>query len=58
MRAEVKTIAPDLLSGSLGVNFEVDGFIAAFLAALAISAVSFALSRLLRRNPLGTGRLT
>jgi putative membrane protein len=39
------------LSGQLGIEFDVDGFIAAFLGALVISAVSFALSRLLRRNP-------
>ncbi len=36
----------------LDVQFDVDGFIAAFLGALVISAVSFALSRLLRRNPV------
>jgi putative membrane protein len=36
-----------------GVGFEVDGFIAAFLGALVVSAVSFVLSRALRRNPLG-----
>jgi len=35
-----------------GIEFNVDGFTAAFLGALVISAVSFALSRLLRRNPL------
>jgi putative membrane protein len=39
------------LSGQLGIEFDVDGFTAAFLGALVISAVSFALSRLLRRNP-------
>jgi putative membrane protein len=36
----------------LGVEFNVDGFIAAFLGALVVSAVSFALSRFLRRNPV------
>jgi putative membrane protein len=40
------------LSGQLGIGFDVDGFIAAFLGALVISAVSFALSRFLRRNPV------
>ncbi len=40
------------LSGQLGVGFDVDGFVAAFLAALVVSAVSFALSRVLRRNPV------
>ncbi|MEX0800005.1 MAG: phage holin family protein [Dehalococcoidia bacterium] len=40
------------VSDLLGIGFEVDGFIAAFLGALVISAVSFALSRVLRRNPL------
>lgn len=34
-----------------GVQFQVDGFIAAFLGALVISAVSFVLSRFLRRDP-------
>ncbi len=41
-------------SGQLGVEFDVDGFIAAFLGALVISAVSLALSRLLRRNPVAS----
>jgi len=40
------------LSGQLGIEFHVDGFIAAFLGALVISAVSFVLSRFLRRNPI------
>ncbi len=40
------------LSGQLSIEFDVDGFAAAFLGALVISAVSFALSRLLRRNPI------
>ncbi len=43
----------DWLCDWWGVQFAVDGFIAAFLGALVISAVSFALSRLLRRNPFG-----
>ena len=38
------------------VNFEIDGFWAAFVFALAVSAVTFVLSRFLRRNPLGTRR--
>lgn len=41
------------LSGGLGIAFDVDGFAAAFLGALVISAVSFVLSRFLRRNPIG-----
>jgi len=40
------------LSGQLGIEFHVDGFVAAFLGALVISAVSFVLSRFLRRNPI------
>ncbi len=40
------------LSGQLGVGFDVDGFVAAFLGALVVSVVSFALSRVLRRNPV------
>jgi putative membrane protein len=46
----------DWLCEEWGIRFAVDGFLAAFLGALVISAVSFALSRLLRRNPLGRGR--
>ncbi len=41
----------DWLCEELGVRFTVDGFIAAFLGALIISAVSFALDRFLRRDP-------
>ena len=36
------------LSGELGIAFDVDGFGAAFLGALVISSVSFALDRVLR----------
>ena len=39
------------LCGQLGIEFSVDGVAAAFLGALVVSAVSFALSRLLRRSP-------
>jgi len=39
-----------------GIDFAIDGFWPAFVGALVISAVSFAISRLLRRNPLGPGR--
>jgi putative membrane protein len=46
----------DWLCEQWGIRFTVDGFWAAFLGALIISAVSFAISRLLRRNPLGPGR--
>jgi len=46
----------DWLCEEWGIRFAVDGFWAAFLGALVISAVSFALSRLLRRNPIGRGR--
>ena len=38
------------------VNFEIDGLWAAFVFALAVSAVTFVLSRFLRRNPFGTRR--
>jgi len=37
----------------LDVRFTVDGFFPALLGAFVISAVSFALSRFLRRNPFG-----
>src|SRR3990170_2167300 len=40
------------LSGRWDIAFDVDGFAAAFLRALVISAVSFVLSRFLRRNPI------
>ncbi len=40
------------ISGQLDIEFDVDGFAAAFLGALVVSAVSFALSRILRRNPI------
>jgi putative membrane protein len=43
------------LAGQLGIEFDVDGFAAAFLGALVISAVSFVLSRFLRRNPIVRG---
>jgi putative membrane protein len=39
-----------------GIKFAIDGFWAAFIGALVISGVSFAISRLLRRNPFGPGR--
>ena len=42
----------DWFCDRLGIEFNVDGFIAAFLGALVISAVSFVLSRFLRRNPV------
>jgi putative membrane protein len=37
----------------IGVDFGVKGFWVAFVGGLVISAVSFTLSRFLRRNPLG-----
>lgn len=40
------------LSGKLGVGFSVDGFIAALLGALVVSAVSFVVSRPFRRGRL------
>lgn len=40
------------LSGKLGVGFSVDGFIAALLGALVVSAVSFVVSRPFRRRRL------
>ncbi len=36
-----------------GVNYAIDGFFPAFVAALVISAVSFALDRIVRRNMFG-----
>jgi putative membrane protein len=41
----------DWLCDWWGIAFTVDGFIAAFLGALIISAVSFVLDRFLRRDP-------
>ncbi len=41
------------ISDGLGIGFHVDGFAAAFLGALVISAVSFILSRFFRLNPAG-----
>ena len=38
------------------VNFEIDGFWAAFVFAMAVSAVTFVLSRFLRRSPFSTRR--
>ena len=38
------------------VNFPIDGFWAAFVFALAVSVVTFALSRFLRRSPFGPRR--
>ena len=38
------------------IKFAIDGFWPAFVGALVISGVSFAISRLLRRNPFGQGR--
>lgn len=37
----------------LGVDFAIDGFWPAFVGALVISLTSFAISRILRRNPFG-----
>ncbi len=42
----------DWVCDVLGIEFNVDGFVAAFLGALVISVVSFVLSRFLRRSPL------
>lgn len=47
----------DWLCDEWGIRFTVDGFWSAFLGALIISAVSFALSRLLRRSPFGPRRI-
>ena len=44
------------LSGELGVAFDVDDFGAAFLGALVISAVSFALDRVLKARARGARR--
>jgi putative membrane protein len=40
--------------GIFGIGFEVDGFWPAFIGALVVSTVSFAISLLLRRNPVPT----
>jgi putative membrane protein len=41
------------VSGWFDVNFAIDGFFPAFIAAIVISAVSFALDRVVRRNIFG-----
>ena len=46
-------LATEEVCAWLDVRFAVDGFLPAFLGALVISAVSFVLSRFLRRNPFG-----
>jgi putative membrane protein len=38
------------------VSFEIDGFWTAFVFALAVSVVTFVLSRFLRRSPFGPRR--
>lgn len=48
----------DWLCDEWGILFAVDGFWWAFLGALIISAISFGLSRLLRRNPFNAPRRT
>ena len=47
-------LVTEVVCGWLDVRFAVHGFWAAFIGALAVSAVSFVLSRFLRRNPFGT----
>jgi putative membrane protein len=44
----------DVFADWLGIGFEIDGFLPAFVAALVISAVSFVLDRLVHRNMFGT----
>jgi putative membrane protein len=44
-------IITEEVCGWFGVGFSVDGFWPAFIGALVISLVSFAISRFLRRNP-------
>lgn len=46
-------ILTEIVCGWFGIGFAVDGFWPAFIGALAISLSSFAMSRLLRRNPFG-----
>lgn len=46
-------ILTDWVCDWLGIDFAVDGFWAAFIGALVISFVTFVLSRVLHRNPLG-----
>lgn len=43
----------DWVSDWLSIDFAVDGFWAAFVGALVISLVTFAISRVLHRNPFG-----
>ena len=51
----VIVLATEEVCDCLNVDrFQVDGFFPALLGALAISVVSFVLSRFLRRNPFGT----
>ena len=47
----------DWLCDKWGIGFRVDGFWAAFFGALVISAVSFSLSRLIRRNRFSVRRI-
>lgn len=49
----VIVLLTDWLCDVLSIDFAVDGFWPAFVGALVISLVTFAISRLLRRNPLG-----
>jgi uncharacterized membrane protein YvlD (DUF360 family) len=47
-------IAAEEVSDWFGLDFAIDGFWEAMVGAVAISLVMFALSRVLRRNPLRT----
>lgn len=47
-------IAAEEVSDWFSLDFAIDGFLEALVGALAISLVSFVISRVLRRNPFGT----
>lgn len=49
----VIVILDEKICDRLGIKFAVDGFWPAFIGALVISLTSFAISRVLRRNPFG-----
>jgi putative membrane protein len=50
-------LATEVVAGWFGIGFEIDGFWPAFIGAIVIAVVSFVISRVLRRNPVGP-RLT
>jgi len=52
----VVVVLVEEVSDWFDVNFEIDGFWAAFVFALVVSVVTFVLSRFLRRSPFGPRR--